>query len=159
MKEVLVQYQKNDTGMKQNEKPITDHPTLTICLSHDSITYDYGRDFNITYFKTLLSYTEDKIDYDVHEVKDSEGFVIKYQRVHSYDDTNMCFRLQRDSSNLVIKNEFVYSEITFQKSQKELPMIEVYFTSRANAEGIVFKEFMDGYELKKIFEQVIMVLS
>ena len=73
MKEVLVKYQTNDTGMKQNEKPITEYPTLTICLSHESNNYDYGKDFNITYFRTLLQFTEDKNDYDVHEIKDNDG--------------------------------------------------------------------------------------
>ena len=152
MKEVLVQYQTNDTGMKQNEKPITEHPTLTICLINDNISYDYGKDFEITYFSTLLQFPEEN-NFDIHEVKDQEGLVIRYQRVQSYDDT-MCFRLQKDS-NLTILMEFVHAEVKFERSLKKLPDIEVFFTSRPNAEGIVFKEFMDGYELKRVFEKVL----
>lgn len=152
MKEVFVKYQKNDTGMKQNEKPIKEHPTMTICFINDNITYNYGIDFNITYSNTLLQFSEEQNNYEIHEVKDLEGFVIRYHRVQTYDET-MCFRLQKDS-NLTIHMILVYVNVTFQESLKELPDIEVFFTSKANAEGIVFKEFMDGYELKKVFDKV-----
>ena len=40
---------------------------------------------------------------------------------------------------------------------EDLPNIEVFFTSEDNADGIIFKEWMEGIELTQDFDKVLFI--
>ena len=69
MKEVWDQYRSKDTGMKQTEKPIFNFPTITVCTSHNTENYRYGEDFNISYFGIILTFPQEKDEYDLHSIR------------------------------------------------------------------------------------------
>ena len=160
MKEVWDQFRSKDTGMKQIEKPIFDFPTITICTSHNTENYRYGEDFNISYFDIVLTFSQGKDEHDLHSISDINGFSIEYQRVRTVVQKDMCFRLMKSNSRRIyFEIHNVKLHFHPSKSIEELPKVKLFFTSKINSEGIIFQEFMDGYELKKLFDKVIKTLQ
>ena len=159
MKEVWYQFRSKDTGMKQIEKPIFDFPTITICASHNTENYLYGEDFNISYSDIILTFPPKENEYDLHS-SDKDGSLIEYQRVRTKVEEDMCFRLMKSNSRR-INFEFHSVKLHFHSSKSidELPKLKLFFTSEMNSEGIIFQEFWDGFELKKIFDKVIPIFT
>ena len=68
MKQVIEQFNSNDTSLKMSEVEITDFPTFTICLHHVLKTYQYNEDFTILYNNVNLSESSDfKVEYSEYE--------------------------------------------------------------------------------------------
>ena len=51
---------------------------------------------------------------------------------------------------MVISVEFNDTYVSFE----ELPKIELFITSESNSDGVIFKEWMDGTELRFNFQKV-----
>ena len=52
MKEVLEQFNSNDTGLKMSEIPVKHYPTITFCFQNNNLIY--GPDFKISYKDVVL---------------------------------------------------------------------------------------------------------
>ena len=159
MKEVWYQFRSKDTGMKQIEKPIFDFPTITICTSHNTENYRYGEDFNISYSDIILTFPPED-EHDLRSISSNDSSIIEYQRVRTKVEEDLCFRLIKSVSRR-INYEFHSIKLHFHpsKSIEELPKVKLFFTSKINSEGIIFQEFWDGYELKKLFDKVVKIFQ
>ena len=157
MKEVFIQFASNDTSMKQNEVELVENPTITICFK-DGKDYKYGVDVNISIAGVNLV-LEDR-DYDYENVlyydEDVQWYVV-LKKVIAWVDDEDCFVITRpgysNNTEIAIQNDLqvkFHDSITFD----ELPDIEVFVTSPANADGVIFKEWMEGNELRMNFERV-----
>ena len=162
VKEVLTQFFSNDTSMKQNEIHIIEIPTITICFEGIK-NYEYGIDLNVSIDSTLLALT-DKDDYieNVVETELQENLgIIMLEKSFSWVDNELCYKIIRpnDQKEEYIPTEFtVYVKFNESIHFEELPDIEVFFTSEDNSDGIMFKEWVDGVELRQHFEKVIFQL-
>ena len=157
MKEVFIQFASNDTSMKQNEVELVENPTITICFK-DGKDYKYGVDVNISIAGVNLV-LEDR-DYDYENVlyydEDVQWYVV-LKKVIAWVDDEDCFVITRpgysNNTEIAIQNDL---QVKFHDSitLDELPDIEVFVTSPANADGVIFKEWMEGNELRMDFERV-----
>ena len=157
MKEVFIQFASNDTSMKQNEVELVENPTITICFK-DGKDYKYGFDVNISIAGVNLV-LEDR-DYDYENVlyydEDVQWYVV-LKKVIAWVDDEDCFVITRpgysNNTEIAIQNDL---QVKFHDSitLDELPDIEVFVTSPANADGVIFKEWMEGNELRMNFERV-----
>ena len=157
MKEVFIQFASNDTSMKQNEVELVENPTITICFK-DGKDYKYGVDVNISIAGVNLV-LEDR-DYDYQNVlyydEDVQWYVV-LKKVIAWVDDEDCFVITRpgysNNTEIAIQNDL---QVKFHDSitLDELPDIEVFVTSPANADGVIFKEWMEGNELRMNFERV-----
>ena len=157
MKEVFIQFASNDTSMKQNEVELVENPTITICFK-DGKDYKYGVDVNISIAGVNLV-LEDR-DYDYENVlyydEDVQWYVV-LKKVIAWVDDEDCFVTTRpgysNNTEIAIQNDL---QVKFNDSitLDELPDIEVFVTSPANADGVIFKEWMEGNELRMNFERV-----
>ena len=157
MKEVFIQFASNDTSMKQNEVELVENPTITICFK-DGKDYKYGVDVNISIAGVNLV-LEDR-DYDYENVlyydEDVQWYVV-LKKVIAWVDDEDCFVITRpgysNNTEIAIQNDL---QVKFNDSiaLDELPDIEVFVTSPANADGVIFKEWMEGNELRMNFERV-----
>ena len=154
MNEVILQYASGSTSLKQSEIQITESPTFTICFINENYSYEYGTNFTFEYDETKLNLITQS-EYDTfHTSIDSGDHIanIELQKVYSYF-SSPCYRFKKSSkviSNTIeIKIEFDKHFLDFQ-----LPNIEVYVTSESNSNGVIFKEWMDGNELKFEFKRV-----
>ena len=167
MKQVIEQFNSNDTSLKMSEVEITHFPTFTICLHHVLKTYRYNEDFTILYNNVNLSKSSDfEVEYSEYEFyyyEDDEyvsfAYKIKLQEVYSYMQGSNCYKIKQvvdkdESINpeklMVISVEFHDTHVSFE----ELPKIELFVTSKSNSDGVIFKEWMDGTELRFIFQKV-----
>ena len=158
VKEVLTQFFSNDTSMKQNEIHIIEIPTITICFEGIK-NYEYGIDLNVSIDSTLLALT-DKDEF-IENVVDTElqenlGIII-LEKSFSWMDNELCYKIIRpnDQEEESIPTVFtVYVRFNESIQSKELPDIEVFFTTEDNSDGIMFKEWIDGVELRQHFEKV-----
>ena len=156
MKEVFIQFASNDTSMKQNEVDLVENPTITICFK-DGKDYKYGVDVNISIAGINLVLEDCDNDYEnVLDYEDVQWFVV-LKKVYAYVDNENCFMITRpvysNNTEIAIQNDL---QVKFNDSitLEELPDIEVFITSPANADGIIFKEWMEGNELRMNFERV-----
>ena len=162
MKEVLIQFTSNDTSLKQREIPITEYPTLTICLKHPlGITYSYGTDFNLSYdsfdfdHKYMTNHEEITFEHDF----DYENYKVKFktQKVYSLFVPN-CYKFKKINlgGSLDSQNGFGI-EVSFSEefTMDDLPNIEVILTSEQNSYGIIFADWRDGDVLIFNFDRVI----
>ena len=148
MKQVIEQFNSNDTSLKMSEVEITDFPTFTICLHHVLTTYQYNEDFTILYNNVNLSKSSDfEVEYSEYEFyyyEDDEyvsfAYKIKLQEVYSYMQGLNCYKIQQivdkdENTNpeklMVISVEFNDTYVSFE----ELPKIELFVTSESNSDG------------------------
>ena len=158
VREVLTQFFSNDTSMKQNEIHIIEIPTITICFEGIK-NYEYGIDLNVSIDSTLLA-RRDKDEF-IENVVDTElqenlGIII-LEKSFSWMDNELCYKIIRpnDQEEESIPTVFtVYVRFNESIQSKELPDIEVFFTTEDNSDGIMFKEWIDGVELRQHFEKV-----
>ena len=148
MKEGIAQFASHDTSFKESEVAITEYPTFTFCFLNDNLIYAYGNNFAIQYEGENINLTS--ID------ADSESGV-RLVQVFSYFLENPCYRIKNmsevDSNSITISVVF-----DANMSLEELPDIEFFMSSELNADGVIFKEWMDGSELKFHFDKVCILL-
>ena len=59
--EVIVNYLSRDSSFKQSQVPVTEKPVITMCFSpRNKGNLIYGKNFNISYYKTYDEYNADK---------------------------------------------------------------------------------------------------
>ena len=157
MKEVFIQFASNDTSMKQNEVELVENPTITICFK-DGKDYKYGVDVNISIAGVNLVLEDHDYDYEnvLYYDEDVQWYVV-LKKVIAWVDDEDCFVITRpvysNDTEIAIQNDL---QVKFNDSitLDELPDIEVFVTSPANADGVIFKEWMEGNELRMNFERV-----
>ena len=118
-----------------------------------------GIDLNVSIDSTLLALT-DKDEF-IENVVDTElqenlGIII-LEKSFSWMDNELCYKIIRpnDQEEESIPTVFtVYVRFNESIQSKELPDIEVFFTTEDNSDGIMFKEWIDGVELRQHFEKV-----
>ena len=164
MKEVLEQFNSNDTSLKMSEVPIMYYPTITFCFQKDNLTYDV--DFNISYNNMVLQgetvqyepeYSE--YAYDENYYGDIPDLRVKFQKVYSHLHEGICYLIKQiNEETIKTHGDYVAIHVNFNESIpfESLPMIEMYLTSESNSYGVIFKEWMDGHELGFEFERVIL---
>ena len=159
-KEVFIEFASNDTSMKQNEVDLLEVPAITICFKDDK-NYEYGTDINISVNQAILDISEKDKDYSenlIHIDYDYDtASIVVLEKIYCWIDEHDCFKITRPN-NQVYKNipkQFDIS-VNFNHStpKRRLPDIEVFFTSVENMYGIIFKEWMDGIEMKQDFKKV-----
>ena len=68
-------------------------------------------------------------------------------------DGSFCYKIKHGNFK---SNGLIDLNITFVNlTEQELPKVEIFVTSESNSDGVIFKEWMDGSELRFIFEKVI----
>ena len=159
MKEVLDQFASNDTSLKQKRIPLTEYPTITICLNHPSgKTYSYGSDFFVSFDFYDISHseiTQNEKTIIEHENED-EKLKFEFQEMYSLFAEN-CYKFKEVNlggnldSNSGCDLRVIFNE-TFLV--EDLPNIEVIITSEENSNGIVFADWRDGVALKLEFDGV-----
>ena len=164
MKEVLDQFASNDTSLKQKRIPITEYPTITICLKNPSSAgergnpYSYGTDFYVSFdfydIDHMVTTRHEQTIID-HENED-EKLKFEFQKMYSLFEEN-CYKFKEANlggnldSNSGCDLRVIFNE-TF--SVEDLPNIEVIVTSEENSNGIVFTDWRDGVALKFEFDGV-----
>ena len=166
MKEVLEQFNSNDTSLKMSEIPIKHYPTITFCFQNNNLTY--SADFNISYKDVVLQgetveYEPEysQYEYDENYYGDIPDLRVKFQKVYSHLHKGICYLIKQiNEENIKTHGDYVAIQINFNESLPfdSLPMIEMYLTSESNSYGVIFKEWMDGHELGFEFEKVISIL-
>ena len=160
MKEVLNQYASNDTSMKQNDVPISEIPAVTICFK-DSKDFQYGIDLNVTVGDVILDSYERNSDY-INELysalDDNFRGIVRLEKTYCYVDSEDCYKVTRPNDQKYESIPMIFNiNVRFDQSisYEDLPNIEVFFTSDDNADGIIFKEWMEGIELTQEFDKVL----
>ena len=160
MREVLIEYASNYTSMKQIEVDLLEFPAITICFN-DKINYDYGIDLNISVYDTILDLSDTDSDYNENLIYfdydyELASFLV-LEKISCWVDDQICFKITRpkDQSYQEIPTWFDF-KVEFNETipENELPDIEVFFTSVENAYGVIFKDWVDGIELKQEFKKV-----
>ena len=60
--EVIVNYLSRDSSFKQSQVPVSEKPVITVCFSpRNKGNLIYGKDFNMSYYKTYDEYNADKL--------------------------------------------------------------------------------------------------
>ena len=164
MKEVLEQFNSNDTSLKMSEVPIKHYPTITFCFQNDNLTY--GADFNISYKYVLLQgeHIDYEPEYTEYEYNENDyGYIpelrVRFQKVYSHLLEGICYLIRQiNEETIKTHGDYVAIHVNFNESIpfESLPMIEMYLTSESNSYGVIFKEWMDGHELGFEFERVIL---
>ena len=160
MKEVLNQYASNDTSMKQNDVPIFEIPAVTICFK-DHKDYQYGIDLNITVGDAILDLYERNSSYTnelYSALNENMRGIVKLEKTYCYVDSEDCYKVTRPNDQKYDRIPMQFSiYVKFDQSipYEDLPDIEVFFTSEDNADGIIFKEWMEGIELSQDFDKVL----
>ena len=79
------------------------------------------------------------------------------EKISCWVDDQICFKITRpkDQSYQEIPTWFDF-KVEFNETipENDLPDIEVFFTSVENAYGVIFKDWVDGIELKQEFKKV-----
>ena len=65
--EVLWKFQSLDSSFTTSELPVTNIPTITICLPHQFQNYTYGTDFNISKYFFLIDYVNKENEHILKE--------------------------------------------------------------------------------------------
>ena len=160
MREVLIEYASNYTSMKQIEVDLLEFPAITICFN-DKINYDYGIDLNISVYDTILDLSDTDSDYNENLIYfdydyELASFLV-LEKISCWVDDQICFKITRpkDQSYQEIPTWFDF-KVEFNETipENDLPDIEVFFTSVENAYGVIFKDWVDGIELKQEFKKV-----
>ena len=160
MREVLIEYASNYTSMKQIEVDLLEFPAITICFK-DKIDYNYGIDLNVSVYDTMLDLSDTDTDYNENLIYfdydyELASFLV-LEKISCWVDDQICFKITRpnDQVNQEIPTWFDF-KVEFNETipENELPDIEVFFTSVENAYGVIFKDWVDGIELKQEFKKV-----
>ena len=160
MREVLIEYASNYTSMKQIEVDLLEFPAITICFN-DKINYDYGIDLNISVYDTILDLSDTDTDYNENLLYFDYDYeiasILVLEKISCWVDDQICFKITRpnDQSYQEIPTWFDF-KVEFNETipENDLPDIEVFFTSVENAYGVIFKDWVDGIELKQEFKKV-----
>ena len=162
MKEVLEQFNSNDTSLKMSEVPIKHYPTITFCFQNNLLTY--GSDFNISYKYVVLQgenveyepeYTN--YEYDENYYGDIPDLRVKFQKIFSNIHGGFCYLIKQLNEQIIKSHgDYVSIHVNFDSSLpfESLPSVEMYLTSESNSYGVIFKEWMDGHELRFEFKKV-----
>ena len=158
MREVLIEYASNYTSMKQIEVDLLEFPAITICFN-DKINYDYGIDLNISVYDTILDLSDTDSDYNENLIYFDYDYelasILVLEKISCWVDDQICFKITRpnDQVNQEIPTWFDF-KVEFNQTipENDLPDIEVFFTSVENAYGVIFKDWVDGIELKQEFK-------
>ena len=59
-REAIWKFQTSHSSFTSSELPITERPTITICLPYQFQNYTYGKDFNIAKYFLLSDYMDKK---------------------------------------------------------------------------------------------------
>ena len=163
-KDVLKQFVSKDTGMKQKKEAMIEMPAITICLK-DNKTYEYGTDLNISVNQAVLDISDKDSDYNENlnylDYDDDTTSVVILEKIYSWIDENDCFKITRPNDQVfktVPKQFDIRVKFNLSISEEDLPDIEVFFTSVENAYGIIFREWIDGIEMKQEFHKVHSIL-
>ena len=148
MKEVFQQFNSNDTSLKMSEIDIKHYPTITACFKHPNKSYEYGTE-------VVISYNENELNKTVKS-GENEDVTVNLQEIYSYFDGSFCYKIKHGSDEDFKSNAVIDIRITFVNlTEQELPKVEIFVTSESNSDGVIFKERMDGSELRFVFEKVI----
>ena len=159
MREVVDKFISRDTSFKVYEEFIDEIPTMVLCSSdnseispplsiqkNNSVRFNYGKDFTITYWQSILKngkWVGDKIVLDEGENNIPNRFI--YLETLTTAWSGFCFKI--NETTVKIENgEWRYLSLKFNKTvdQKNLPPWVVYFTSEKNAHGILRSWWFDG---------------
>ena len=163
-RDVLEHFVSKDTGMKQKKESIIEMPVITICFKDDK-NYEYGTDLNISVNQAILEISDsdyyENLVYSVYSYDDYDtvdtAIIVVLEKIYSWMDEKICFKITRsnDQDFKTIPKQFAIT-VKFNRliSVKDLPDIEVFFTSVENAYGIIFREWIDGMEMKQEFKKV-----
>ena len=163
-RDVLEHFVSKDTGMKQKKEAIIEMPVITICFKDDK-NYEYGTDLNISVNQAILEISDsdyyENLVYSVYSYDDYDtvdtAIIVVLEKIYSWMDEKICFKItrQNDQDFKTIPKQFAIT-VKFNRliSVKDLPDIEVFFTSVENAYGIIFREWIDGMEMKQEFKKV-----
>ena len=156
MREVLEKYLSKDTSFKQYEEPISEHPTITICLNAYTSKKKmyFGKDFNISYHYLFANHQFDSGYHRLHlnmgnNYSNTTKEIIQLDRIYSLYVRLPCYKIStyaKTESNVIETGVFRRITVNFNESMShmDLPSLKTYITSEKNSYGVIGNKWMDG---------------
>ena len=135
--DVLTKFFSEDTSFKVYKEQITERPSITLCFKHANFSpseYVIHEDFEITYEDIELRLGQ-RYSQKYHEIV----YVSDMKTAYS----GRCYIINTVTKE-VKKGDFRYITVKFHDETKSAPQMQVYFTSRANAFGILANMWVEG---------------
>ena len=169
----IEQFQSKATNFKIKQVPYTKRPVITVCPWHQSVSYKYSSDFNISigslranlganYIKCSdfgepsgSDYTYDDCDYLANS---DQGSFISFVLEEVWSPyKGLCYSIFHDPNTIYdwripIQILLIYNDLI--PSEKLPEVINVFITSDDNYHGIIYGNWMEGNELMKRFLRV-----
>ena len=138
MIDVINQYQAKATSFTQSMEPITNMPSIVMCIEGNQIS-NYSNEIHLNYaaegkYKFYKNDIKENHEYDLNQV--NETFRV-------FQVLDKCLMLE---SNLSLPYNYGkrWITLTFEKSMSH---VHFYFTSKENSIGSVFRQWWDGQVL------------
>ena len=153
-REAIWKFQTSHSSFTTSELPITERPTITICLPYQFQNYTYGMDFNITKYFLLSDYMDKKNEVILQEGDNPTADQIITLSKMSTTHYGTCYLIV---SKIIGKDpgpiEVIKISVPSKPYKKKLPQLLIYFTSEMNSYGITRAFWKDGEVLSFYMNQ------
>ena len=143
-REVLWKFQSLDSSFKTTEIPITNKPTIAICLPYQFQNYTYGTDFNISMYFFLNDYTNKKNEFILKEGENLLDQKITLTKIYTVHYGPCYVIVSKNIGKKLGFTQVIKVSVKENVSENQLPQLQIYFTSEDNFHGIVGAFWMDG---------------
>ena len=136
--DILTKFFSEDTSFKVYKEPIVERPSITLCFKNSNFLpsdYKIHEDFEITYEDIILNLGQQTSKKN-REVIHLMGVKTAY--------SGRCYIINIISKEIHEKGDFRYMNIKFSNATPSIPKLEMYFTSIANAFGILGNMWVEG---------------
>ena len=154
-REAIWKFQTSHSSFTTSELPITERPTITICLPYQFQNYSYGIDFNISKYFLFSDYIDKKNEVTLKEGDNpSTDQMITLSKI-STTHYGTCYQIV----SKIIRNdpgpiEVIKISSPHKPYKKQLPQLLIYFTSEMNSYGITRAFWRDGEVLSFHMNQI-----